>query len=101
MYQVPTFHQFEALVSQVKEMAVQIEAMQADSNETLARTYHLGMKPTPGRGYNDRLVMRIGFCEAKIRQLLKVGPIRGGIRHRRVGNKYIVSEAAVREFFGD
>ena len=66
-----------------------------------ARTYHLGAKPSEGRGYDDRLTIRTGLGSTKLRELLVLGPVKGGLRHRRAGDKYIVSEAAVREWFGD
>ncbi|MBD2769682.1 hypothetical protein IC235_17465 [Hymenobacter sp. BT664] len=82
------------------EVAAAVGAARAIA-EVGTRTYHLGTKPTPGRGYDDRLTMRMGCGQTKIRELLVVKPRRGGLRHQRVGRKYIVSEAAVREWFGD
>lgn len=67
--------------------------------EVLTRTYHLGVEPTPGRGYDDRLTMRTGFGLTKLRELLAVAPVRGGLRHQRNGRNYIVTERAVLEFF--
>ncbi|SFP79593.1 hypothetical protein [Hymenobacter arizonensis] len=82
------------------DVAAAIGAARATA-EVGIRTYHLGTRPTPGRGYDDRLTMRMGCGRTKIRGLLALSPRRGGLRHQRVGRKYIVSEAAVREWFGD
>ena len=67
--------------------------------QVLTRTYQLGVEPTPGRGYDDRLTMRTGFGLTKLRELLAVAPARGGIRHQRNGRNYVVTERAVCEFF--
>jgi hypothetical protein len=69
--------------------------------EIKARTYHLGKNPTPGRGYDDRLTMRMGFGLTKLRELLQLTEERGGLRHQRAGRNYIVTELAVRQWFGD
>ena len=69
------------------------------SAELFTRTYHLGQEPTPGRGYDDRLTMRTGFGLTKLRELLAIAPVRGGLRHQRNGRNYIVTERAVCEFF--
>jgi hypothetical protein len=101
MYQVPSIQQFEALAAQVAALTAQIEAMKANSSEMLARTYHLGSIITPGRGYDDRLTIRMGLGRSKLRELLEIGPVRGGLRRSRAGDKFLVTEAAVREWLGD
>jgi hypothetical protein len=101
MYQVPSMQQFEALAAQVAALTAQVEAMKANSSETLARTYHLGPKPTPGRGYDDRLTTRTGIGKTKLRELLEIGPVRGGLRRARAGDRFLVTETAVREWLGD
>jgi hypothetical protein len=67
----------------------------------LTRTYHLGTQPTPGLGYDDRLTTRLkcGHNMAYSYLMLAVGE--GGLRHIRMGKKYVVTEEAVRDFFGD
>ncbi|MBO2010894.1 hypothetical protein [Hymenobacter negativus] len=64
------------------------------------RTYHLGTKPTPGRGYDDRLTMRLGFSATTCYEYLRLDPKRGGLVGRQVGNKWLVTEEAVRAFEG-
>lgn len=68
-------------------------------------TYHLGKEPTPGRGYDDRLTMRLGLCRSTIMDELHLyrdyAGKRGGLRHVCAGKKYVVSELAVREYLGD
>lgn len=63
------------------------------------RTYHMGSKPTPGLGYDDRLTARLGCCASVAYDYL--GLKRGGLRHLRLGKKYHITERAVREFEGD
>jgi hypothetical protein len=69
--------------------------------EVKARTYHLGRKPTPGRGYDDRLTMRMGVSDDTLRSYLQLSHKRGGLRHKRAGKRYLVTEQAVREWLGD
>lgn len=75
----------------------------ADNPET--RTYHLGTEPTPGRGYDDRLTVRIGLSRSSIMEELALwreyAGKRGGLRHSLSGKKYWVSEQACREWYGD
>jgi len=63
--------------------------------DRLARTYHLGEKATPGRGYDDRLKMRLGCGADKARELVASGRI----AHQYLGNRYSVCEQAVRDFY--
>jgi hypothetical protein len=73
--------------------------------EVEARTYHLGTKPTPERGYDDRLTVRLGPCRATLMIELdlwqKFGGKRGGLRYSTSGKKYWVSEQACREWLND
>ena len=68
-------------------------------------TYHLGKEPTPGRGYDDRLNMRLGISRSKLMEELSLwrdfAGKRGGLRHTISGSKYWVSELACREYLGD
>ncbi|MGI4862398.1 MAG: hypothetical protein ACRYFZ_00630 [Janthinobacterium lividum] len=69
------------------------------------RTYHLGTEPTGGRGYDDRLTVRLGLSRSTIMAELTLwreyGGKRGGLRHMLGGTKYWVSEQACREWMGD
>ncbi|GAA4362252.1 hypothetical protein GCM10023185_30020 [Hymenobacter saemangeumensis] len=69
--------------------------------EVLGRTYHMGTKPTPGLDYDDRLWMRItGHSVDTLYKYLAL-PVRdGGLRHKRLGNKYLVTEEDILEFLG-
>jgi hypothetical protein len=71
----------------------------------LAKTYQLGTEPTPGRGYDDRLTLRLGLCRSTILAELHLwrdfAGKRGGLRHVSAGKKYVVSEQAVREYLTD
>jgi hypothetical protein len=70
--------------------------------EHLQRTYHLGKEATPGLSYDDRLTRRlVPFNEKEILTLLKRPEEKGGIRHVKEGDKYLVTEAALREWSGD
>jgi hypothetical protein len=77
---------------------------QLASAEIEARTYHLGTKLTLGRGYDDRLTVRLGLSRSTILRELELhrtgGGKLGGLRFTWSG-KYIVSEQACREFLGD
>jgi hypothetical protein len=67
----------------------------AEEQAALMRTYYLGQKPTPGRGYDDRLKMRLGCGSDAARDLVTSGRI----AHVYVGNRYSVCEQAVRDFY--
>lgn len=99
--QVPTLQQYEAQQQQLQKLSAQLAALDWTGAAVLARTYHLGEKPTAGRDYDDRLTIRTGVGKTKLRELLELGPVRGGLRRVRAGDKWLVSESAVREFFGD
>ncbi|MVN78942.1 hypothetical protein GO988_21645 [Hymenobacter sp. HMF4947] len=67
----------------------------------LRRTYHLGKEATPGRGYDDRLTVRLGLSRSTLMLQLELwrtgGGKTGGLRHAWAG-KYVVEEAACREW---
>jgi hypothetical protein len=67
----------------------------------LARTYHMGQKPTLGKDYDDRLTKRLGVSPTTAYAYLALPEHRGGIRHRRFGKKYHVTERALQEWEGD
>ncbi|TGE22795.1 MerR family transcriptional regulator [Hymenobacter metallicola] len=75
---------------------------QADA-EVLNRRYVQSPKQTQGLNYDDRLHVRLGCGKTKAYELLNAytNGQQGGLRHQRIGNKYIVTEQAVREWFGD
>lgn len=53
-------------------------------------TYHLGPNPTPGRGYDDRLTVRIGLSRSKLLEEIALydqfNGHRGGLRSIRGGS---------------
>lgn len=65
------------------------------------RRYHLGATPTRGLDYDDRLTVRLGCSATTAYAYLALPEHRGGIRHRRLGKKYYVTELALREWAGD
>ncbi|GAB3669811.1 hypothetical protein GCM10027594_34520 [Hymenobacter agri] len=97
--------QLQLVLSHPREM----ELLNTDARELAARlageallnrTYHLGTKPTPGRGYDDRLTMRTGLSATTCYEYLRLDAKRGGLVGRQVGTKWIVTEEAVRAFEG-
>ncbi|MBF9140808.1 hypothetical protein [Hymenobacter properus] len=99
--QVASLQQYQAQQAQIQALSAKLADLEWNGPQVLARTYHLGTVPTPGRGYDDRLTTRTGLGKTKLRELLDLGPIRGGLRRVRAGDKWLVTEAAVREFFGE
>lgn len=87
-----------------EELAKHQLSIEREAKE-LSKTYQLGSEPTPGRGYDDRLTVRLGLSRSTI--LLEMtcwrehGGKRGGLRHICAGKKYVVSEQAVREYLTD
>lgn len=71
--------------------------------EVPTRTYVQSPKQSPDKKYDDRLHIRLGCGKTKAYELLKrfEEGKEGGLRHQRIGKKYIVTEQAVREYFGD
>jgi hypothetical protein len=79
-------------------IAAQQEATRATAEAeqaALMRTYHLGAKPTPGRGYDNRLKMRLGCGSDKARELVTSGVI----PCVNLGCRYSICEQAVRDFY--
>lgn len=78
----------------------EVGAPLADSPET--RTYHLGATPTPGRGYDDRLTMRLGPSRSTLAKQVELwaefGGRRGGLAHTRIGSHIWVSETDCRAY---
>jgi hypothetical protein len=81
-------------------MAVEQRRLEVLAN-LLTRTYHMGTQPTPGLGYDDRLTTRLKCGHSMAYNYLTLPVAEGGLRHRRMGKKYVVTEEAVRDFFGD
>jgi hypothetical protein len=69
--------------------------------EVLTRTYHVSAKPTQGLNYDDRLTTRIKCGANMAYAYLSLSEKEGGLRHFRIGKKYLVTEQAVREWLGD
>ncbi len=87
-----------------RQLLVDIAAAQAEGArraEVENRTYHMGTKATAGLDYNDRLTVRIGCSSSTAYLYLNLSVHRGGLRHRRIGKKYHVTERAVREWEGE
>ncbi|MBH8558972.1 hypothetical protein [Hymenobacter negativus] len=68
--------------------------------ELANRTYHMGSKPTPDRGYDDRLTARTGLSASTCYEYLRLDAKRGGLVGRQVGTKWLITEEAVRAFEG-
>jgi hypothetical protein len=86
-------------VSEIK--VVEAQATGHRRAEIEQRTYHMGTKPTPGKDYDDRLTVRMDFSPTTAYYYLGLPEHRGGIRHRRFGKKYHITERALREWEGD
>jgi excisionase family DNA binding protein len=69
--------------------------------EILMRVYHMGSKATPDIGYDDRLAVRLKCSARTLYRYLDTPVKRGGLRHSRMGSKYLVTEQAIREWLGD
>jgi hypothetical protein len=80
---------------QVVDAAAKAEA------EVTTRTYHMGSKQTLGLDYDDRLTTRLKCSLSTAYAYLELAVHQGGLRHARLGKKYLVTELAVREFLGD
>jgi hypothetical protein len=83
------------------ELALRRQELEVAADR-LARTYHLGTKPTPGRGYDDRLTIRLGRSRSALMAELALweefAGRRGGLPHTRSGSKYWVSEPDCQEY---
>ena len=77
------------------------QARGAQAAEIENRTYHLGTKPTAGLGYDDRLTTRLKCCSKTAYTYLEMPVARGGLAHRRLGNRYHITERDVRRFEGE
>jgi len=77
------------------------QARGAQAAEIENRTYHMGKKPTLGKDYDDRLTARLGCSPTTAYLYLGLAEHRGGIRHRRFGKKYHITERDVRRFEGE
>lgn len=80
---------------------IEAQAHAQAEEEIKTRRYIQSPKQTAGLAYDDRLHIRLGCGKTKAYELLQAGEEGGGLRSIRIGNKYIVTEQAVREFFGD
>lgn len=82
---------------------LEIHAKAQAEAEVTTRTYVQSPKQSQEKKYDDRLHVRLGCGKTKAYELLKAYEEgkEGGLRHVRIGNKYIVTEQAVLEFFGD
>ncbi len=71
--------------------------------EIAIRNYVQSPKQSPHKNYDDRLHVRLNCGKTKAYELLKLYEEgkEGGLRHKRIGAKYIVSEQAVREWEGN
>jgi hypothetical protein len=77
------------------------QARGAQAAEIANRTYHLGTKPTPAAGYDDRLTARLKCCTKTAYSYLELPVAKGGLAHRRLGNRYHITERDVRRFEGE
>lgn len=82
---------------------LEIQAKAQAEVEVSTRTYVQSPRQSQEKRYDDRLHIRLGCGKTKAYELLKAYEEgkEGGLRHQRIGNKYIVTEQAVREYFGD
>jgi hypothetical protein len=87
-----------------RQLLVDITAAQAEGKQRAEienRTYHMGKKATVGLDYDDRLTMRLKCSPTTAYAYLNLPIKQGGLSHRRLGNKYHVTERAVRDFEGE
>ena len=77
------------------------QAKGAQAAEIANRTYHLGTRPTVGLGYDDRITARLKCCTQTARTYLELQVAKGGLAHRRLGNRYHITERDVRRFEGE
>jgi hypothetical protein len=91
----------ERVIERILAIAGERFTVAKASAEIANRIYHMGKKPTPGLDYDDRLTTRLGCSPTTAYLYLALAEHRGGIRHRRLGKKYHVTERAVRDWEGD
>ncbi len=72
------------------EAAAQARAKEQAEQAALATVYTL-----------PQLTARMGMGRTTLLKYLSQPECHGGIRHRRAGSAYLVSEQAVRDWFGD
>lgn len=72
------------------EAAAQIRAKEDAQQAALAKVYSL-----------KQLEGRMNMSRSTLLKYLGLAEVHGGIRHRRAGSTYLVSEQAVRDWFGD
>lgn len=87
-----------------RQLLVDIAAAQAQAKQRAEienRTYHMGKKATAGLDYDDRLTMRLKCSPGTAYTCLGLPVKKGGLRHRRLGNKYHITERAIRDFEGE
>ena len=91
-----------SVLAQIAASRMAAEAKAKAEADVLARTYHLGSKATAGRGFDDRLTVRIGIGATLLREQIALwqqhGGKRGGLRFLRFGTKYIITEEDVCDF---
>lgn len=80
----------------------EINARAKHEAEVAIRTYVQSPKQSREKEYDDRLHVRLNCGKTKAYGLLKAYEQghEGGLRHRRIGNKYIVTEQAIKEWEG-
>lgn len=81
------------------QVAAEVLAKQRAEIET--RTYHMGKKATAGLEYDDRLTRRLKCSPGTAYAYLSAPVKHGGLRNRRLGNKYHITERAIRDFEGE
>ena len=64
--------------------------------EVFIRTCHTGSEPTSGINYDDRLTARLKCSATTAYKYLELPVKHSGLRHARLGKKYLVTEQAVR-----
>jgi hypothetical protein len=81
------------------QVAAEVLAKQRAEIET--RTYHMGKKATAGLDYDDRLTRRLKCSPSTAYAYLSLPVKEGGLRNRRIGKKYHITERAIREWEGE
>jgi hypothetical protein len=84
-----------------RKLLIDIAAAQAQAKHRVEienRTYHMGKKATAGLDYDNRLTTRLNCSATTAYAYLNLDAKKGGLQHRRSGNKYHVTERAVRDF---
>lgn len=87
-----------------RQLLIDIAAAQAHAEQRAEienRTYHMGKKATAGLDYDDRLTTRLKCSPSTAYAYLSLPVKQGGLHHRRLGNKYHITERAVRKFEGE